>query len=545
MSEVRTSQWSLGDLAAALGVPPRRTLIDWQAAGVSIDSRTLRPGEIFVCVRGERTDGHAYIPRALAAGAAAVVVEEQAALVQDLGLPHPTEPVAVFLVEDGLVALQELARFHRDRMTGRVFGITGSNGKTSAKEMLAGLLARLPRPTAPEESSEVIGEVAGESGGSASEAVAGRVAEILIGAENVAATHGNLNNHFGVPLTLLAMPAEIPYAVIEMGMNHPGEIELLSRIARPHHALITSIAPVHIENFSDLDGIARAKLEILAGLDAGGTLMYPADAHGRALAEEATRESGARLSLFSVEGAEAPGAEGLRFAWRGRPVHAPAYHNPVMASNLTGVLELLVAEGFAPDPLAAAVARIAPRTGRRFEIIEKPRSPVGRAAAAILEPQLLVDDSYNANPTSFVRAVEALRTLLPGGRLACFAGEMGELGPGYGPEGHREVGAALARQGYEFVGVCGGKNAEALKDTFVETATDEGRPDSSTSGSGASARSEAIQAIAGGTVQELIAALQDGDGLDGLAGYDGVLIKGSRSARMDVLADALRNHSYI
>ena len=138
----------------------------------------------------------------------------------------------------------------------------------------------------------------------------------------------------------------------------------------------------------------------------------------------------------------------------------------------------------------------------------------------------MIDDSYNANPTSFGRALEALRSLLPDGRLACFAGEMGELGPEYGPAGHREVGGIAATEGYEFVGVCGGKSAEALKDTFAEKSAGAG---------GTSYHA---------TVDDLLAALNQ-NGLNELARYDGILVKGSRSARMDVLCDALRKHSYI
>lgn len=505
-----SSQWTLSEIGSALGVPPRRMLSDWRAAGVSIDSRTLKRGEIFVCVRGERTDGHEYISQALAAGAAALIVEERAALVRDLNLPHPTEPVAVFLVEDGLVALQELARFHRNRMTGRVFGITGSNGKTSAKEMLAGMLSQLPPPAAPPASQ------------TGQPDPTNLTSPEIIGVTNVAATHGNLNNHFGVPLTLLAMPADMQYAVIEMGMNHAGEIELLSRISRPHQALITSIAPVHIENFSDLTGIANAKLEILAGLEPGGSLVFPGEvaAPFKALARQATDASNTRLVLFAAQQIR-QASDGLRFEWRGHTVHAPAYHNPVMASNLTAVLELLSAAGFSEVDLVAAAAKIQPRTGRRFEIIQKARGPAKNDSQGA--PQLLVDDSYNANPTSFSGAVEALRALLPEGRLACFAGEMGELGPEYGPAGHREVGETLARSGYEFVGVCGGKNAEALKDTFIEKS----RPD--------------VHTVAYATVQDLMADLE----LSDLGRFDGILIKGSRSARMDALCDALRDHSYI
>ncbi len=478
------SPWNQADLALALGVTPLHAEDpNWRATGVAIDSRTIQPGQIFVCVRGDRTDGHRYIAQAMQAGAAGLIVEESALLAGGLELPEPGR-TTVFSVPDGLVALQDLARFHRERMSAtRFYGITGSNGKTSAKEMAHGMLAELH------------------------------------GADRVGATRGNLNNHFGVPLTLLGFRGDEAAVVVEMGMNHAGEIELLSDLARPHLALITSIAEVHIEFFENIQGIARAKLEILAGMD-GGTLVYPADAVLADVAAALARERNVEI----VYNGFAPGevsvdpAHGLRFPWRGHTVVAPAYVNPVMASNLRGVLEMLAAADFAPESLVEAARNIRPLSGRRFEVIRLPRETER-------PPILLVDDSYNANPASFVKSLEALRALLPHGRLICVAGEMGELGEAHAAAGHRQVGEVAGDLGFEFLAVSGGKFAEEIKNGFRAR-----RPE------GRIVQAADAEALGAALFEELRAPNFPG----GLTDFDGVLVKGSRSARMDRVADALR-----
>lgn len=478
------SIWTQADIALALGVTPlHEEQPAWRANGVSIDSRSIQTGQLFVCIRGDRTDGHRYIAQAMQAGAAGVILEESALLAGGLELPEPGR-TTVFSVPDGLIALQELARFHRERMSGtKFYGITGSNGKTSAKEMAVGLLGEL-------HGSETL----------------------------VNATQGNLNNHIGVPLTLLRFRGDEEAVVVEMGMNHAGEIEFLSDLVRPDAALITSVAGVHIEFFENIQGIARAKLEILSGMN-GGTLVYPADAVLADVAASLARERNVEIVYngFAPGEVRVDAATGLQFPWRDHTVVAPAYVNPVMATNLRGVMEMFHAAGFAVERLVEAARKIRPLSARRFEVIRLPR--------AHRAPILLVDDSYNANPASFVKSLEALRALLPDGRLICVAGEMGELGARHAPAGHRQVGEAAGDLGFEILAVSGAKFAEEIKNGFRAR-----RPE------GRIIPAADADALTAALLEELQAPAYPG----GLTDFDGVLVKGSRSARMDRAADALR-----
>jgi len=218
--------WSAAEAAAATG---GEAIGNWQASGVSIDSRSLHPGDLFVALKDAR-DGHAFVAQALAAGAAAALVS------------YRPEGVAVgaplLVVPDVPAALVALGAAGRARTTARVIAVTGSAGKTSTKEMLR---------------------------------------TVLGGQARVHAAQDSYNNHWGVPLTLARMSADCDFAVIEIGMNHPGEIAPLARLARPHVALITTIAAAHLAAFDSIEAIAREKAEILAGLEPGGIAVLPAD----------------------------------------------------------------------------------------------------------------------------------------------------------------------------------------------------------------------------------------------------------------------------
>ncbi|GAB1362705.1 hypothetical protein MASR1M32_19410 [Rhodobacter sp.] len=218
--------WSASDAAAAtLG----RSTTDWAATGVSIDTRTIRPGDLFVALTDAR-DGHDFVAQALQKGAAAAMVSR---------LPDGVSPQApLLIVDDVLAALGRLGTAGRARAKARVVGITGSVGKTSTKEMLRAILS---------------------------------------GQGRVHAAEASYNNHWGVPLTLARLPADADYAVIEIGMNHPGEIEPLARLTRPHVAMITTIAPAHLAAFDSLDGIADEKAGIFRGLEPGGVAIVNAD----------------------------------------------------------------------------------------------------------------------------------------------------------------------------------------------------------------------------------------------------------------------------
>ena len=217
--------WSERELTEALSAAPSAPL-NGAAGGVSIDSRTLERGDIFFAIKGENHDGHDHVADAFAAGAAAAVVREGASALAAFG--------PIFPVDDTLRAMERLGIAARARTGARIVAVTGSVGKTSAKEMLRRMLA-------------------------------------ACGAAHASAA--SYNNHWGVPLTLARMPADARFGVFEIGMNHAGEIAPLTRMARPHVALVTTIAPVHIEHLGSLEAIADAKAEVFLGLEPGGVAV--------------------------------------------------------------------------------------------------------------------------------------------------------------------------------------------------------------------------------------------------------------------------------
>lgn len=436
----------------------------WLARGVSTDTRTCLPGDLFVCLVGERHDAHNYVEK----------IEDRAAgiIAQQGRLKKEDFPCPLFEVENTLSALQDLGRDARDRFQGIVLGVTGSSGKTSAKEMLFGMCAE------------------------------------LYGKDFVYATEGNLNNHIGVPLTLCRLRGGEKAAVIEMGMNHTGEISVLSGIAKPHHALITSIAMAHAEFFSGIEEIAAAKLEILDGMEPGSVLAFPRSAEGLGLAERASARNQVRLSLFQADHVFA-GPMGVAFDFGGVRIENDAYFFAPMASNLAGCLVVLQALGWGVDDLRRAAKKARPLTPRRFQVFRK-------------GPRILIDDTYNANPDSFEQAVSGVRQLLPAGRLLVIAGEMAELGR-FASDAHRAIGRAMAKAGIELLVACGSENAESMKEAFLAN-----RPEG-----------RVIRLPGAGDAVELVE--KDSTLLE----YDGILVKGSRSARMDLVSDAIGRQGYV
>src|SRR6056297_2416586 len=227
---------------------------DWQADGVSIDTRTLQPGDLFVALKAAR-DGHEFVAQALENGAAAALVSHRPEGLDD--------SAPLLIVDDVLAALEDLGRAARARTQARVVAVTGSVGKTSTKEMLRDVLSPQGRTHAAEAS---------------------------------------YNNHWGVPLTLARMPVDAEFAVIEIGMNHPGEIAPLARMARPHVAMITTIAAAHLEAFESIEGIAHEKAAILDGLEPEGTAILNADIDTAAIPLAKAREVGARIVTFGQTG---------------------------------------------------------------------------------------------------------------------------------------------------------------------------------------------------------------------------------------------------
>ena len=507
--------WSIEELCRAWGCRPIQAAEASPITGFSIDSRTLKAGELFLCLRGERKDGHDYISQALSAGAKALLVEESYLQTR----PSFPSNVSVFSKAKGLEALQELASFHRQRLKAVIIGVTGSNGKTSTKEILASLLAS------------------------------------LIGKESLSATSGNLNNHVGLPLSLLRARPEDAYVILEMGMNHPGEIRFLSRLAKPHHAIITSVSNAHREFFESISSIAKAKLEILEGMPASSQshLMYHALSPGLELAQEAAQRKGIQLRFFGFPSSgdimedtkeglrkdteelrmgcrlktgivlESSGygrrlradyAEGIRFLWEGQEAHCKNLFHPVLASNLLSCLALLSHLGFREKDLREAMQELHLQSRQRFEAISKERP--GKA------PQLLIDDSYNANPESFVLAIDALRQLLPKGSLALCMGEMGELGE-EAEEAHRTVAARAARAGYHLLALVKGNFSESIRETYLEHHS-----------KGRFIEAESSLSLA----EELCNSLD-------LSEFDGILVKASRFVRMELLCEILKNNKYV
>jgi UDP-N-acetylmuramoyl-tripeptide--D-alanyl-D-alanine ligase len=379
-----TALWTQAELSSALGAPPSGPL-SASVTGVSIDSRTLEPGNLFFAIRGDAHDGHDHVARAFEAGAAAAVISRERA-------PQLAALGAVFAVEDTLKAMERLGVAARARSKAKIVAVTGSVGKTTAKEMLRTMLA-------------------------------------ACGATHASAA--SYNNHWGVPLTLARLASDARFGVFEMGMNHVGEIAPLTRMARPHVALVTTIAPVHIEHLGSLEAIADAKAEIFLGLEPQGTAVLNRDAPQFERLKKAAAARGARVLSFGrgadceaqlIEVEAIDGGSRVRARVLAHELAfelgAPGDH---MAQDALGAL--LAAEALGADlkACAAALRRFSPQKGRgeRFSLA----TPDGSAT--------IIDESYNANPASMRAALALLAAAKPGpkGRRIAVIGDMLELGP--------------------------------------------------------------------------------------------------------------------
>ncbi len=364
----------------------------WAAGGVSIDTRTLQPGDLFVALKDVR-DGHDFVATALEKGAAAALVSR----VPD-GL---SSGASLLVVPDVLKALEDLGRAARARGRARVVGVTGSVGKTSTKEML-------------------------------------RV--VLGGQGRVHAAEASYNNHWGVPLTLARMPREADFAVIEIGMNHPGEIAPLSRMARPDVVVITTVAPAHLEAFDSIEGIAHEKASIIEGLEPGGVAVLPADLPTSPILGARARGAGAGIVTFgAAEGADyrlnsaqiGDDNTVVRALRRGQPVLYKVM-SPGRHFAMNGLAVLAVADALGLDPVIAAtdLGRWQPPAGRGV----RERIVLDLVEETSFE---LIDDAFNANPASMAASLEVLINARPRdgigskakGRRIAILGDMLELGP--------------------------------------------------------------------------------------------------------------------
>jgi UDP-N-acetylmuramoyl-tripeptide--D-alanyl-D-alanine ligase len=433
--------------------------------GVSINTRTLAPGELFVAIRGEVHDAHRFLSNAAEGGAGGLMVEE--AWLEENALPGEVSGVAV---ADTTAALGALAAGYRTRFEGPVVAITGSNGKTTTKEMCH---------------------------------------RILSVAAPCLKNEGNLNNEFGLPLTLLSREPEQRAAVVELGMNHRGEIARLAAIARPDVGVITNIGTAHIEYLGSREEIAREKADLIAALGEDGVAVLNRD--DDYVMSQAERAPGRVLTYGRSAEADVH-ANDVRFEDGG--VYAFRLCSPQgdTAIRIHGLAETTVinalAAGAAALAAGASLEAVAQGLGRHDQV------PGRMACRELSDGVCVIDDTYNANPQSMKNALESLARLKGAGRGFAVLGDMGELGEA-AESAHRDTGRIAAQQGVDFLFALG-ERAELVAEGARE------------------AGMEASRVLVGKTPEELCDGVRERMG----AG-DWILVKGSRAMRMERVVEAL------
>ncbi len=452
----RQALWTADAVAGATGGCASGA---FEVSGIETDSRDVRSGDLFFALKGETSDGHLYLDKAFANGAAAAVVE------RPIAQPH-------ILVEDASCALEALARTARERVSARIVGVTGSVGKTGVKEAIFAALERCSR-------------------GGAHRSVK------------------SYNNHVGVPLSLARMPARSRFGVFEMGMNHAGEIHGLTAQVRPHVAVITTIAPAHIENLGSEEAIADAKAEVFAGLEPGGTAVIPADSPHFERLRAAAVSAGAHVLAFGAAAHSdvrlldsVPSANGgsLVTAALGerRLCYSVAEPGEHWVANSLAVMAAVHAAGGDLGAAGLALAEMGGLKGRGAR--HRVPAPGGHA--------LLIDESYNANPAS-MRATLAQLGATPATRRIAVLGSMKELGD-FAPSFHAGLRQPLEQAGVDYAVLVGPEMAALAREL--------GKPVPNALGIRlAFAHCE--------NPGQAIAALEE----FGLAGGDAVLVKGSNS----------------
>ena len=440
---------------------------DFQVAGVEMDSRDVVNGDLFVALKGETMDGHRFLDKAFANGAAGAIVD------RPVDWPH-------ILVEDTTEALKALARAARARTEARIIGVTGSVGKTGVKEAIFAALERASR-------------------GAAHRSIR------------------SYNNHVGVPLSLARMPARSRFGIFEMGMNNAREIEGLTTQVRPHVAVITTIAPAHIENLGSMEAIAAAKAEIFAGLEPGGTAVIPTDTPYYEQLKSAAEKVGARVMSFgTARHADMrlldaiPSANGGSLVTcefpEGRLCYTVAEPGEHWVANSLAVMAAVRAAGGDLAAAGLALAEMGGLKGRgaRHGI----PAPGGKA--------LLIDESYNANPAS-MRATLAQLGQTPSGRRIAVLGSMKELGD-FGPKFHAGLAEPLLAADIDYAVLVG--------DEMGVLARELGKPQSDVLG-------KPIAWAHCRTAEEAIELLEN----FGVVAGDAVLVKGSNSVGLGRLVD--------
>ena len=456
--------WDAKSIAEAVGGTASH---DFQVAGVEMDSRDVVNGDLFVALKGEAMDGHRFLDKAFANGAAGAIVDRR------VDWPH-------ILVEDTSKALEALARAARNRAEATIIGVTGSVGKTGVKEAIFASLERASRGAAHRSTR-------------------------------------SYNNHVGVPLSLARMPARSRFGVFEMGMNHAGEIEGLTTQVRPHVAVITTIAPAHIENLGSMEAIADAKAEIFAGLEPGGVAVIPADTPHYEQLKLAALRVGARVVSFGrARFAEMrlldaiPSANGGSLVTcefpEGRLCYTVAEPGDHWVVNSLAVMAAVRAAGGDMAAAGLALAEMGGLKGRgaRHGI----DAPGGKA--------LLIDESYNANPAS-MRATLAQLAQTPSTRRITVLGAMKELGD-FAPKFHAALAEPIIEADVDYALLVG--------DEMRVLAQELGKPQNTALG-------KPLAYAHCDSADEAIELLED----FGVVAGDAILVKGSNSVGLGRLVD--------
>jgi UDP-N-acetylmuramoyl-tripeptide--D-alanyl-D-alanine ligase len=462
---------TFGDVAAATRGRLLRGDATQEIEGVSIDSRALAAGDLFVAIRGDRFDGHRFVEEAFARGASGAVIDARSAA-ENSQASYGGEGSGLIAVEDTTRALQDMAREVRRRSGTKVVAITGSAGKTTTKEVTA---------------------------------------EFLATRHQVYRNKGNLNNHIGLPLSLLELRSRPEVAVVELGMNHPGEIRTLVNVAEPDVRVWTNVGDAHLGFFESADAIADAKAEILEQARPGDVLVANADDrrimdrvggfNGRIVTFGMTAPADVRATSIAVRGLDGTTAE----------VETPAGRLEIKTSllglgNLANVLAAtaVALEFNVPlDAIATAAAALHPAR-RRGELV---RLPGGLT---------LIDDSYNSSPAALRVALETIAAATGSARKIAVLGEMLELGA-HATTLHRECGAAAAAAGLNLLITVGGEPARAMADAAVSA----GMPRAS------------VVHLASSADAADVAAIWTRPG-------DLVLVKGSRGIGVDLVVERLK-----
>jgi UDP-N-acetylmuramoyl-tripeptide--D-alanyl-D-alanine ligase len=383
--------------------------LNWESTGVSIDTRTLQEGDLYIALRGDQMDGHRFVAEAFRKGAVSAIVDQMLPDYEHL-------KSSLIIVKDTFKALQDLGAYARMRLKGRVIGVTGSAGKTTTKEML----------------------------------------KLAFGTKGLTyASSKSFNNHWGVPYSLAECPQKSQYAIFEMGMNHEGELQKLTEIVHPHISIITTIAPAHLEYFGSLEKIAEAKAEIFKGMDVHGKVIINGDLDQTQQLKDLAIQQGikdiytfgenpgvdAQLIGYEVQGNEAH----ITVQILGKPLtYALTALGKHMAFNSLAVLLAAHLEGLSLSVAANALCQFHALAGRGQVL----KLPYKNGTITVL------DESYNANPASMQAAFEKIGGMSLEGKRFAILGDMGELGS-LAPKMHEFLREHIEKNKIKKVYVCG------------------------------------------------------------------------------------------